>query len=165
MLIFLCRSISLWEFRYILKNLACVLWSSCIIFENLQVLLMGKSGSGKTSMRSIIFANYIARDTRRLGATSKSLLSLIFFLFWVLHLNTWHFAAFSKNFLSVSAYEETVLFLVIKFSKPLYVLSLYLPLFFIYSWRRAFPCSISWQFGSQSVGLWRVKTMHMCFSL
>ena len=38
-----------------------------------QVLLMGKSGSGKTSMRSIIFANYIARDTRRLGATSKSI--------------------------------------------------------------------------------------------
>ncbi|KAG9340180.1 hypothetical protein JZ751_021905 [Albula glossodonta] len=36
-----------------------------------KVLLMGKSGSGKTSMRSIIFANYIARDTRRLGATSK----------------------------------------------------------------------------------------------
>lgn len=39
-----------------------------------QVLLMGKSGSGKTSMRSIIFANYIARDTRRLGATSKNTL-------------------------------------------------------------------------------------------
>lgn len=35
---------------------------------------MGKSGSGKTSMRSIIFANYIARDTRRLGATSKNIL-------------------------------------------------------------------------------------------
>eukprot|EP00128_Syssomonas_multiformis_P009665 Colp12_sorted_trinity150504_noHs@35540 len=34
-----------------------------------KVLLMGKSGSGKTSMRSIVFANYIARDTRRLGAT------------------------------------------------------------------------------------------------
>lgn len=34
-----------------------------------KVLLMGKSGSGKTSMRSIIFANYIARDTQRLGAT------------------------------------------------------------------------------------------------
>ena len=33
---------------------------------------MGKSGAGKTSMRSIIFANYIARDTRRLGATSKN---------------------------------------------------------------------------------------------
>lgn len=32
---------------------------------------MGKSGSGKTSMRSIIFANYIARDTKRLGATSE----------------------------------------------------------------------------------------------
>ncbi|ESO05301.1 hypothetical protein HELRODRAFT_78026, partial [Helobdella robusta] len=33
------------------------------------VLLMGKSGAGKTSMRSIIFANFIAKDTRRLGAT------------------------------------------------------------------------------------------------
>lgn len=42
-------------------------------FAFLQVLLMGKSGSGKTSMRSIIFANYIARDTRRLGATIGSL--------------------------------------------------------------------------------------------
>ncbi|CAI5744023.1 unnamed protein product [Peronospora destructor] len=30
---------------------------------------MGKSGSGKTSMRSIIFANYLARDTMRLGPT------------------------------------------------------------------------------------------------
>lgn len=47
-----------------------------------KVLLMGKSGSGKTSMRSecfqiivffyfrsIIFANYISRDTNRLGPT------------------------------------------------------------------------------------------------
>ncbi|CAG8506185.1 2090_t:CDS:2 [Acaulospora morrowiae] len=34
-----------------------------------KVLLMGKSGSGKTSMRSIIFHNYVAKDTRRLGAT------------------------------------------------------------------------------------------------
>lgn len=32
---------------------------------------MGKSGSGKTSMRSIIFANYIARDTNRLGPTME----------------------------------------------------------------------------------------------
>ena len=30
---------------------------------------VGKSGAGKTSMRSIIFANYLARDTMRLGAT------------------------------------------------------------------------------------------------
>lgn len=30
---------------------------------------MGRSGSGKTSMRSIIFDNVVARDTRRLGAT------------------------------------------------------------------------------------------------
>lgn len=34
-----------------------------------KVLLMGKRGAGKTSMRSIIFANYLARDTIRLGAT------------------------------------------------------------------------------------------------
>lgn len=47
------------------------LWANVAWFDFLQVLLMGKSGSGKTSMRSIIFANYIARDTRRLGATSE----------------------------------------------------------------------------------------------
>lgn len=29
----------------------------------------GKSGSGKSSMRSIVFSNYVAKDTRRLGAT------------------------------------------------------------------------------------------------
>lgn len=34
-----------------------------------KVLLMGKSGAGKTSMKSIIFANYIARDTMRLSPT------------------------------------------------------------------------------------------------
>jgi Ras-related GTP-binding protein A/B len=34
-----------------------------------KVLLMGKAQSGKTSMRSIIFANYLARDTMRLSPT------------------------------------------------------------------------------------------------
>lgn len=34
-----------------------------------KVLLMGKSGSGKTSMRSIIFANFLAKATSRLGPT------------------------------------------------------------------------------------------------
>eukprot|EP00274_Cyanoptyche_gloeocystis_P007420 CAMPEP_0196655026 /NCGR_PEP_ID=MMETSP1086-20130531/4785_1 /TAXON_ID=77921 /ORGANISM="Cyanoptyche gloeocystis , Strain SAG4.97" /LENGTH=305 /DNA_ID=CAMNT_0041987117 /DNA_START=23 /DNA_END=940 /DNA_ORIENTATION=- len=34
-----------------------------------KVLLMGKGSAGKTSMRSIIFANYIPRDTMRLGVT------------------------------------------------------------------------------------------------
>ncbi|KAF2858569.1 hypothetical protein K470DRAFT_283172 [Piedraia hortae CBS 480.64] len=34
-----------------------------------KVLLMGRSGAGKTSMRSIIFSNYVAKDVRRLGAT------------------------------------------------------------------------------------------------
>lgn len=50
---------------------------SIVIKLNVQVLLMGKSGSGKTSMRSIIFANYIAKDTRRLGATSNTQLFII----------------------------------------------------------------------------------------
>eukprot|EP01031_Cornospumella_fuschlensis_P026217 gene26217-31672_t len=35
-----------------------------------KVLLMGKSGAGKTSMRSIIFANFMARDTMRLAPTN-----------------------------------------------------------------------------------------------
>ena len=34
-----------------------------------KILLMGKSGSGKSSMRSIIFSNFVAKDVRRLGAT------------------------------------------------------------------------------------------------
>jgi hypothetical protein len=38
---------------------------------------MGKSGSGKTSMRSIIFASYMAKDTRRMGATSMFLPTFI----------------------------------------------------------------------------------------
>ena len=32
-----------------------------------QVLLMGRAGAGKTSMRSIIFANYLARETSLVG--------------------------------------------------------------------------------------------------
>eukprot|EP00919_Chromeraceae_sp_WS-2016_P002566 GHVR01006266.1.p1 GENE.GHVR01006266.1~~GHVR01006266.1.p1 ORF type:complete len:325 (+),score=61.92 GHVR01006266.1:11-985(+) len=36
-----------------------------------KVLLMGRAGAGKTSMRSIIFANYLARDTKRLTATNQ----------------------------------------------------------------------------------------------
>ena len=48
---------------------------------------MGKSGSGKTSMRSIIFANYIARDTRRLGATSKCCCLKVWGLFCVCFLS------------------------------------------------------------------------------
>lgn len=37
--------------------------------EKKKVLLMGKSGAGKSSMRSIIFSNQVAKDVRRLGAT------------------------------------------------------------------------------------------------
>lgn len=32
---------------------------------------MGRAGAGKTSMRSIIFANYLPRDTSRLTATNN----------------------------------------------------------------------------------------------
>ena len=44
---------------------------------------MGKSRSGKTSMRSIIFANYGAKDTMRLGPTldvENSHVRFVFFL-------------------------------------------------------------------------------------
>ena len=34
-----------------------------------KVLLMGRAGAGKSSMRSIVFSNYVAKDVRRLGAT------------------------------------------------------------------------------------------------
>jgi len=65
-----------------------------------KVLLMGKSGSGKTSMRSIIFANYIARDTRRLGATIDVEYSSVRFL-GNLVLNLWDCGgqeAFMENY-------------------------------------------------------------------
>ena len=67
-----------------------------------KVLLMGKSGSGKTSMRSIIFANYIARDTRRLGATIDVEHSHVRLL-GNLHLNLWDCGgqeAFMENYFS-----------------------------------------------------------------
>jgi ABC-type multidrug transport system fused ATPase/permease subunit len=53
-----------------------------------KVLLMGKSGAGKSSMRSIIFSNYVAKDTRRLGATIDIDLSHVKFL-GNLTLNLW----------------------------------------------------------------------------
>lgn len=37
--------------------------------EKKKVLLMGRSGAGKSSMRSIIFSNYVAKDVRRLSTT------------------------------------------------------------------------------------------------
>mmetsp|Transcript_25384 Transcript_25384/g.28236 ORF Transcript_25384/g.28236 Transcript_25384/m.28236 type:complete len:297 (+) Transcript_25384:48-938(+) len=67
-----------------------------------KVLLMGKNGSGKTSMRSIIFANYIARDTSRLGATIDVEHSHVKFL-GDLVLNLWDCGgqeAFMENYLA-----------------------------------------------------------------
>jgi hypothetical protein len=34
-----------------------------------KMLLMGSSGAGKTSMHSVIFANYPAKDTAKIGYT------------------------------------------------------------------------------------------------
>lgn len=53
-----------------------------------KVLLMGRSGSGKTSMRSIIFADYMARDTMRLSPTIDVEYSHVRFL-GNLHLHLW----------------------------------------------------------------------------
>jgi len=47
---------------------------------NNKVLLMGKARAGKTSMKSIIFANYLAKDTERLGPTIKIAHSTLRFL-------------------------------------------------------------------------------------
>ena len=48
--------------------------------DNKKVLLMGTAGSGKTSMRSIIFANYLARDTYKFTFTIDISKSKIRFL-------------------------------------------------------------------------------------
>ncbi len=45
-----------------------------------KVLLMGRMGAGKTSMRSIIFANYLARDAYRLTFTNDVSRSRVRFL-------------------------------------------------------------------------------------
>jgi len=68
---------------------------------------MGKSGSGKTSIRSIIFANYIARDTMRLGATIDVEHSHVRFL-GNLVLNLWDCGgqeAFMENYFSSQRYH------------------------------------------------------------
>lgn len=66
-----------------------------------KVLLMGKSGSGKSSMRSIIFSNYVAKDTRRLGATIDVDLSHVKFL-GNLTLNLWDCGGWELVSLSLS---------------------------------------------------------------
>ena len=94
----------------IAKNLEIILlfhrtWAYCLFsllkMENKKkVLLMGKSGSGKTSMRSIIFANYLARETQRLNPTLEVQHSSVRFL-GSLMLNLWDCggqSAFYENY-------------------------------------------------------------------
>ena len=67
-----------------------------------KVLLMGQAHSGKTSMRSIIFAHWVARDTRKLGPTTEVEYSHVKFL-GNLVLNLWDCGgqvSFVKNYLS-----------------------------------------------------------------
>lgn len=76
-----------------------------------KVLLMGKSGSGKSSMRSIIFSNYVAKDVRRLGATIDVEHSNIKFL-GNLVLNLWDCGGYARPFhhvLAVASHENTAL--------------------------------------------------------
>ena len=37
--------------------------------KNLKLMIMGRSGAGKTSMQSIIFANFSPNETERIGFT------------------------------------------------------------------------------------------------
>ncbi|KAJ2078608.1 GTP-binding protein gtr1 [Coemansia sp. RSA 988] len=53
-----------------------------------KLVIMGKSGAGKTSMRSLIFSNYTALDTQRLGATIDVEHSTVQFM-GDLNLNIW----------------------------------------------------------------------------
>ncbi|KAJ2353689.1 GTP-binding protein gtr1 [Coemansia erecta] len=53
-----------------------------------KLVIMGRSGAGKTSMRSLIFSNYTANDTRRLGATIDVEHSTVQFM-GDLNLNIW----------------------------------------------------------------------------
>jgi ethanolamine utilization protein EutP (predicted NTPase) len=41
----------------------------CHISAMKKMLLMGYSGAGKTSMHSVIFANFPAKDTQKIGYT------------------------------------------------------------------------------------------------
>ncbi|KAI9757505.1 MAG: GTP-binding protein gtr1 [Chaenotheca gracillima] len=72
-----------------------------------KVLLMGKSGSGKSSMRSIVFSNYVARDTGRLVATIDVEHSHVRFL-GNLTLNLWDCGgqdAFVENYLNTQRHH------------------------------------------------------------
>ncbi|KAH3668044.1 hypothetical protein OGAPHI_001798 [Ogataea philodendri] len=75
-----------------------------------KLLLMGRSGSGKSSMRSIIFSNYSAFDTRRLGATIDVEHSNLRFLN-NMTLNLWDCGgqdAFMENFLNNDSDSQNV---------------------------------------------------------
>ena len=70
-----------------------------------KVLLMGKSGAGKSSMRSIVFSNYVAKDVRRLGATIDVEHSNIRFM-GNLMLNLWDCGGYALSY-SVSVILDT----------------------------------------------------------
>lgn len=71
-----------------------------------KVLLMGKSGAGKSSMRAVVFSNYVAKDVRRLGATIDVEHSNIKFM-GNLMLNLWDCGGYVK-LLSCSLIKSTL---------------------------------------------------------
>jgi Ras-related GTP-binding protein A/B len=72
-----------------------------------KVLLMGKSGAGKSSMRAVVFSNYVAKDVRRLGATIDVEHSNIKFM-GNLMLNLWDCGGYAKLLSSSSTHNPSV---------------------------------------------------------
>jgi Ras-related GTP-binding protein A/B len=84
------------------RSTAVMMSSNAKRHKQRKVLLMGKSGAGKSSMRSIVFSNYVAKDVRRLGATIDVEHSNIRFM-GNLMLNLWDCGGqdgFMENYLS-----------------------------------------------------------------
>ena len=52
-----------------LKHILILILLNYNIKEMKKMLLMGYSGAGKTSMHSVIFANFPAKDTQKIGYT------------------------------------------------------------------------------------------------
>lgn len=71
--------------------------------KNRKVLLMGKSGAGKSSMRAVVFSNYVAKDVRRLGATIDVEHSNIKFM-GNLMLNLWDCGGYDSSVLPISLF-------------------------------------------------------------
>lgn len=108
--------------------------------KNRKVLLMGKSGAGKSSMRAVVFSNYVAKDVRRLGATIDVEHSNIKFM-GNLMLNLWDCGGYEFSVFVVNQlYTSKVLHLQIRTLEELVRLLALLP----------FSCCILFHYSSHS---------------